>query len=216
MRHLKNILLLLLIGLLFSCGGSSSYNDSYDEDESYDQEDGYQDDAYCADVEYYNPNTGTRSTYQLNVDVEDNKLVKIHWPNGGWLDDDHFYPEELDGDECSIISDKGNHYDVEITGPACSWTDEARFLSDVEEEEESFTCPKCGKEKGEYAAQCPSCVFESTCNTCGGEKNNLDENCHNCRIEEENRVNHTCSSCGGYEAYVMMGECSSCQNEEDE
>jgi predicted RNA-binding Zn-ribbon protein involved in translation (DUF1610 family) len=178
----------LLFGLaicLWGCGGSSSYSDSNNDE--FENEDGYEDDTYCADVEYYNPNTGTRSTYQLNVDVEDNELVKIHWPNGGWLDDDHFYPEELDGDECSIISDKGYHYEIVITGPKCSWTDEGRFLSDVEDEEESFTCPNCGEEKGEYDDYCSSCQHEMdyNCSKCGLMKMSYEKYCEDCQVLED-------------------------------
>ena len=34
----------------------------------------YPDGTYCAEVEYYNPNTGTRSTYDLDVEVENGDL----------------------------------------------------------------------------------------------------------------------------------------------
>src|SRR4051794_22101571 len=58
----------------------------------------YEDGSYCATVEYYNPNSGTESTYTLTVEVEDNEVTQINFPNGGWLDDSHFTPEELDDD----------------------------------------------------------------------------------------------------------------------
>src|SRR5688572_17659213 len=78
---------------------SSSYSDqegrnysAYDEEES---EDGYEDGTRSATVNYYNPRTGTRSTYTLDVDVEDNEVTKIHWPNGGYTDESHFSSEDI-------------------------------------------------------------------------------------------------------------------------
>ena len=55
----------------------------------------YNDGNYCAEVEYYNLKTGTHSTYTLPVEVENNKLTVIHFPNGGWLDDSHFTPPTI-------------------------------------------------------------------------------------------------------------------------
>ena len=75
----------------------------------------FKDGTYDAEVEYHNPNTGTHSSYDLPVDIEDNMVVKIHWPAGGWLDDSHFDPAELDGDgNAEFISDRGYTYEVHI------------------------------------------------------------------------------------------------------
>jgi hypothetical protein len=84
----------------------------------------YADGSYCATVEYYNPNTGTQSTYSLTVEVEDNSLIQINWPNGGWLDDSHFSPTELDEEgTTSFTSDEGYEYTVQLDeeGP-CSYS----------------------------------------------------------------------------------------------
>jgi hypothetical protein len=127
MRKLKVLLLLLAVISLFSCKKTES---SYDEEQTISYSDNepteaYPDGTYCAEVDYYNPNTGTRSTYTLNVEVESNELTVIQWPNGGWLDSSHFSPEELDSDgTCSITSDVGNQYDIQITGSECSFTDD--------------------------------------------------------------------------------------------
>jgi hypothetical protein len=62
-------------------------SEATDEDEnSLRVEDG----AHSATVEYYNHSTGTRSTYSLDVDVEDNEIESISFPNGGHLDRHHF------------------------------------------------------------------------------------------------------------------------------
>lgn len=54
---------------------------------------------------YYNPNTSARSTYNLEVELENNEVVKVYFANGGWLDSDHMSPEELDSKgHCTISS----------------------------------------------------------------------------------------------------------------
>jgi hypothetical protein len=94
----------LLIFVLFSCGNANKINDG----------------KQCADVKLYNPSTGKRSTYILNVEVENNKLIIIYWANGGWLDDSHFNPPKLDGNNwCTFISDKGQEYEIQITSEPC-------------------------------------------------------------------------------------------------
>jgi hypothetical protein len=58
--------------------------------------------------------------------VEFNEVVLIHWANGGWLDEDHFDPTELDSNGyCEFTSDQGYEYTVSISGPECSFTDES-------------------------------------------------------------------------------------------
>lgn len=193
MKSSKYTLLLFLFFLFLACKeNNSSYDSDYDSETYYDEEEGYADNTYCADVEYYNSSTGTRSTYTLNVEVENNEVTVIHWPNGGWLDDDHFYPEELDSNGyCSFTSDKGYEYSVQITGSACSFTDETRMQYDIEDDEKSVTCPECGDEKDDY-----------------------DELCYSCKRKKEDREENTCSRCGGFEYYVYGGLCSDCKDDE--
>jgi hypothetical protein len=117
------LFVLLLLGT--SCSGTSKYNedniDSFEEDfVDSDNGDYYEDGTYCAEIEYYNPNTGTSNSYTLSVEVESNELTTIYWGNGGWLDEDHFSSEELDSDgSCSFTSDKGYEYTVTIIGTDC-------------------------------------------------------------------------------------------------
>lgn len=72
------------------------------------------DGTYCAKIKYYNPNTEKESTYYLPVTVAENKLVKIHWSNGGWLDETHFKPPKVRNKSASFTSDKGYDYEVKI------------------------------------------------------------------------------------------------------
>ena len=115
---MRKILLLLMIFSIISCKNksrnyddNSSYNSSYSENE-----DGYSDGTYCAEIEYYYSKTGTRSTYTLEVEIEDDELTVIHWPNGGWLDDSHFYPPNISDGYAEFESDRGVEYTVEIIG----------------------------------------------------------------------------------------------------
>ena len=101
------------------CGsGSDEENEAAVEDQDASSESfyGYRDGTYCAEVDYYYSQTGTSSTYTLNVDVENNELVVIHWPNGGWLDESHFMPVDISGGEASFTSDRGVDYTVRIMG----------------------------------------------------------------------------------------------------
>ena len=66
--------------------------------------------------EYYNPNTGTNSYYTLDVEVADNSVTVIHFPNGGWLDDTHIISGgELNEDWTTTLeTDKGYIYTITI------------------------------------------------------------------------------------------------------
>lgn len=79
--------------------------------------DGYEDGEYCATINYYNSSTGNSSTYTLEVEVENGELVKVNWPNGGWLDSSHFNPPEIESDgSCSFSTFDGKDYEVQIEG----------------------------------------------------------------------------------------------------
>ena len=47
----------------------------------------YPDGTYCAEVEYYNPNTGTRNTYNLDVEVGYRYTVSLTSYGGGCYSD---------------------------------------------------------------------------------------------------------------------------------
>ena len=193
-RYVISLFLFSLFLCNVGCNNSGSIDRSEKIDEYYTENDEYEDGTYCAEVTYYNPNTETRNTYTLEVEVEDNELVKIYWGNGGWLDEDHFYAQEIDeSGTCSFTSDKGYQYDIEITGTDCGYTDEKSFQNDVEDDEEAVTCPKCGDEKDEY-----------------------DEYCFFCNSKIEDEEENTCSLCGIYEYGLYGGICSSCWQDDEE
>lgn len=132
--------------LLFSisCNNNSNGNRSSSETDEYYSENegnesennGYKDGIYCAEVEYYNPSTGTRNTYNLDVEVENGELIEIHWPNGGWLDETHFNSEDITSGECEFTSDRGYQFTVNLKEfGGCSYTDAAVFQKGIEKDE---------------------------------------------------------------------------------
>ncbi|MFY7938728.1 MAG: hypothetical protein ACOVOQ_15225 [Flavobacterium sp.] len=195
----KNFLLFIFLGfiILQSCKNNDyssdevSYeNDTYDEVVNEDEE-SYSDNTYCADVEYYNPDTGFRNSYTLNVDVENNEVVKIHF-SSGWLDDSEFSSEALDSNgSCSITCYDGRQFDIQITGSECSFTDESRIRNDDYDEKRKLTCPECG-----------------------GRKYSYDDVCDDCKDKAE----HTCKRCGEYDSFMWSSDdlCSDCKRDEDE
>lgn len=124
---------------MVSCGGQDATTD-VDEPQSPKYPDG----TYCATINYDNPNTGTSSTYTLNVEVVNNQLTQINWNNGGWLDDSHFTPPELnENGYCMFRSDMGYEYHVHITGSECSTTDVIPNEAVVQKKEPAFTLYQC-------------------------------------------------------------------------
>lgn len=111
----------LLLFVFSSCGGNrnedSSSTNKQESFSSSANEEKFPDDTYCAEVEYYNPDTGTHSSYTLTVFVESNEIKQINFPSGGWMDRDHFSGAELDEDgHANFESDKGYEYEIKVIG----------------------------------------------------------------------------------------------------
>lgn len=188
MRKLKVLIVLVAIMSLYACKKAESSSDSIIDQVSVEEG------THCADVTYYNPKTGTRNTYSLNVEVENHEVTVIHWPNGGWLDESHFSPQELNrSGHCSFRSDKGYQFDVQIKGPKCSFTDESKMRSDLQADRKAITCPECGGYKEKHENYCNNCIefAKNACPECGDQKSNYDDLCDYCY-----KKNHTCMMCG--------------------
>ena len=102
----------------------------------------YPDGTYCAEIEYYNPKTGTRRTYNLDVEVENGDLSLIHWNNGGWLDGSHFSPQNISSGKVDFTSDRGYRYTISLASYGGGCYSGASGLrrtieNDIEEEENS-------------------------------------------------------------------------------
>jgi hypothetical protein len=132
------IYLFLAISFLFSCKGSAD-DESIIEGQTAD---GFEDGTYCADVTYYNPNTGTSNDYTLDVEVSGNEVVQLNFGNGGWLDSSHMSPETLDENgECTITSDKNYEYSIKITGSACGSSGDVN--PETDEDMPRYTFSQC-------------------------------------------------------------------------
>ncbi|WJJ96355.1 hypothetical protein [Algibacter luteus] len=119
---IKKLLWILSFFILINCI-QNNRNSSFEVQESQfillsegiDKDENRWDGDYCADIEYHNPNTGTYSSYTLTIEVLNNELELINFPNGGYLDD--FYSVEFDEDGyAEFTSDRGYDYEVQITG----------------------------------------------------------------------------------------------------
>lgn len=111
-------LLLFTLTILFSCSKSESadVNTTYEFTSSEDLDEGYKDGDYCAEVEYYNPNSGTQSSYTLTVEVSDNAVKRIIFPNGGYIDNEISDGSLDSSGETSFTNNKGYQYRVKIKG----------------------------------------------------------------------------------------------------
>lgn len=89
-------------------------------DNSYEiEQNEYLNGTYCADVTYYNPNTGRRSKYKLTVVVKSNEIIQIDFPNGGRLDDSDFKNALLNKEGFTqFVAISGYKYTVQIIGKA--------------------------------------------------------------------------------------------------
>lgn len=198
MKKLYILVFVLFVAFQSCKKANSNYED--DETESFvsasESSEAYPDGTYAADIDYYNPDTGTRSTYTLNVEVENNEVTVIQWSNGGWLDSTHFSPEELDSNgSCSFTDDRGNSYDIQITGSETSYTDERKVRNDIEDEKVAVTCPKCGGDKDEY-----------------------DELCYSCKRKQKDIEEHTCKRCGEHDSFMWSSDdlCSDCKRDDED
>lgn len=144
---------------------------SYDAESSFIERNAYTDGTYCAEVDYYYPVTETSSTYTLEIEIENDELVKIHFPNGGWLDESHFYAPDISSGAADLESDRGAEYTVTIIGDGgCGYSssdypDEDAFEAELEEkkreEARKHRCPRCGAfEHYLYGNLCSSCQEE--------------------------------------------------------
>jgi len=66
-------------------------------------------------VEYYNPSTGTQSTYSLDVEYDGNGDVEqINFSHGGYIDESHIASQEHNGDgTITVETDNGAEFTVD-------------------------------------------------------------------------------------------------------
>jgi major membrane immunogen (membrane-anchored lipoprotein) len=75
----------------------------------------FTDGMHAATVDYYNPKTEHTAKYDLQVQVKDCKIVQLNFPNGGWLDEDHIQPTDLNEEGgANLKDDKGRIWKVHM------------------------------------------------------------------------------------------------------
>lgn len=118
MHSLKAYIFILISCIFWCCSGSS--DGEYDDEGVYRGDNdgtdcGFEDGTHSATVNYHNPETGHSATYDLEVDVEDCQVTTIYFPKGGWLDDSHISPSQLDdGGDAFLEDEKGRTFGVHI------------------------------------------------------------------------------------------------------
>jgi hypothetical protein len=214
MRIIKGFINLCIIILLLACKSENtevndesviipekSYNETYRPYQTYKS-----DGIYCAYVKYYNPSTGTKSIYTLNVEVENNQLIIIYFPNGGWLDSSHFQPKDISDGNCTFKSDKGYWFTVKLQKfGRCHNLNDYNNSNGNYNEVEQF-CSRCGGNKNIYDEFCNECENENVCPRCEGNKNIHDELCHDCKKETE----LSCNKCGKIKFTNYSKYCDDC------
>lgn len=117
---------------------------------------------FCAEVTYFYPKTNTHSNYNLIVETKDNKVIKINWNNGGWLDETHFTPPSINKNRASFTSDKGVEYTIVLIGDLseCNSTQNGVSEEDFLNEEKEKLCLNCGKVKDIDDEYCKVCKLE--------------------------------------------------------
>lgn len=127
LRYFKTVFKILIffffLGILSNCTDSNNSGETFSGGEVSKEKDAILDENECkfkdgihsAIVEYHNFKTGYSKEYKLEVEVENCEVVKINFPNGGWLDSDHITPEELDGNgSCTVEGEGGKNYKIQI------------------------------------------------------------------------------------------------------
>ena len=106
---------IIILSALSIFGCKENLNSSVNDSKTTNK-DHYEDGTYCAEVDYHNSVTGTISTCTLEVEIEDNELTVIHWPNGGWMNISHSTSPHISDGKASFTSNEGVDCTVRITG----------------------------------------------------------------------------------------------------
>ena len=109
MKFLKSLIALLITLQSISCDGNKS-NSSTE----------FKDGVYCSNVIYRNLKTTFTNQYNLNIEIKENKIVKIFFKNG-FLDESHFNPIDVSNADIVITTFDGKIFVVSKIGEsACN------------------------------------------------------------------------------------------------
>lgn len=75
----------------------------------------FDDGTYNATVVYNNSKTGYSATYTLDIEVIGCQIVKINFPNGGYLDEDYITYADIDENgNATVDGEGGKTYEIQI------------------------------------------------------------------------------------------------------
>lgn len=74
------------------------------------------DGTYCSNIKRYNPKTGSESSYTLLIDIDNNYLEAIHWPNVEYSDYDPLASVKFNSKNISYKDILGIKYNINIIG----------------------------------------------------------------------------------------------------
>jgi len=191
MIQLKAIFLICCVIVLQSCNNTAVVKKQY------------KDGIYCAKITFTNKSTNTRSTEQLNIEVKQSKVTAILFNNTSLPDDGSFNPMEIYGNgHCSLNTENGNTYDVEITGTECIFINHPEVITPKENESqtphaENNKCPSCGGIMLNIWNGCPNCAQIAKTNK---------------KQKRHNKVGAICPECGEYDEEMEEGDdmCTEC------
>jgi hypothetical protein len=123
----------------------------------------FTDGLYCAVVQYRNELNGSSFEDILPVDIENDELIKINWPDEN--DGTHFQALNISDSIATFISSKGINFKIKIIskgGDCSSFAGNAHLQKDQ-------ICPVCGHRKNASDELCSACNDEiaNTCYKCG-------------------------------------------------
>lgn len=116
----RTIAIFFVLGLAFSCRQAETREPIHPAIQAVERptdegDCGIEDGTQSATVDYYNPTTGHRATYSLDVEVENCQVIQINFSNGGYLDSDHIDPADIDDNgDASVEDDRGRRFEVHL------------------------------------------------------------------------------------------------------
>ena len=111
----------------------------------------YSDGTYCAETSRYNPRTQKQSTYTQTVELEDEKVVQLNWPSGGYSDADDFEAKPIIGGKASLKDFSGILYTVKIIKKG---TDCFAGIELVQCSGETKSGSRCKNKTGDRSGRC--------------------------------------------------------------
>lgn len=101
--------------MVFCAIGCTGPSDRSDPSGNDDSTEACEDGLHTADVSYFNPDTGHRSSYSVEVEIEDGRVTVIHFSNGGYLDRSRLTSEPLEEGEATVVDDRGREYQLQVS-----------------------------------------------------------------------------------------------------